>query len=126
MNSQTSTGISPKNFVFDRESGKTLVIQYPSFDLVMSNDLAMSNYSLSFRTNLERLPFSKLIALLKCLLILQSLPAPALEEAAEELEGIADFYFDRFPQADLPTIPASSIKGKLKPEQVRPPIVLEP
>lgn len=86
----------------------------------------MSNSSLSFRTDWNHLPNSRLIALLKCLLILQSLPEAALEEAAGELEGIADFYSDRSHQAILPTIPASSIKGKLKALQVRPPIVLEP
>ncbi|MBH8566136.1 hypothetical protein I8748_28935 [Nostoc sp. CENA67] len=86
----------------------------------------MSNYSLSFKTDWNRLPPSKLIALLKCLRILQSMSEDALEEAAEELQGIADFYRDRFPQANLAAIPASSIKGKLKSAQVRPPIVLEP
>jgi hypothetical protein len=84
----------------------------------------MSDSSQSFRTSWNHLPLNKLIALLKCLLILQSLPGSALEEAAEELERIADFYSDRFPQANLPTIPSGSIKGKLKSPQVRPPIVL--
>ncbi|MEQ8469521.1 hypothetical protein [Coleofasciculus sp. E1-EBD-02] len=86
----------------------------------------MSDSSLSFRSDWNRLPLSKLIALLKCLLILQSLPESALEEAAEELQGIADFYSDRFSQANLSTIPASRVKGKLKSAQVRPPIVVEP
>jgi len=112
--------MSAKNYVFDRESGKTIVIQYPSFDLMMSDS------SLSFRTDWSRLPVSKLVALLKCLLILQSLPESALEEAADDLEKVADFYSDRFPQANLPPIPSSSIKGRLKSARVRPPIVLEP
>lgn len=85
----------------------------------------MSNTSLSFKTDWNRLPPSKLIALLKCLLILQSLPESALEEAAKELEGIANFYSDYFPQVDLSTIPVNNIKGKLKSAKVRPPIILE-
>jgi len=64
--------------------------------------------------------------LLKCLLIIQTLPEAALEEAAEELEGIYRFYADRLPQINIPTIPVSSIRGKLRATQVRPPIVLEP
>ncbi len=106
--------------VFDRESGKPIIIQHPSFDLMMS-----SSY-LSFRTDSQRLSPDKLILLIKCLLIIQTLPEAALEEAAEELEGISRFYANRLPQVNLPLIPASSIKGKLKATQVRPPIVLEP
>lgn len=64
--------------------------------------------------------------LLKCLLIIHSLPGNALEEAAEELEGISHFYANRLPQVNLPIVPASSIKGKLRATQIRPPIVLEP
>ncbi len=85
----------------------------------------MSESFLSWRTDTDRLPQSKLILLLKCLLILQALPEIALEEAAENLEGIADFYRDRSPQASLPNIPTGTIKGRLKSAQVRPPIVLE-
>jgi hypothetical protein len=85
----------------------------------------MSGSSVSVRTDWNRLPRPTLSALLKCLFILQSLPESALEEAADELKGISDFYSDRFPPANLPTIPASSIKGKLKSAKVRPPIVLE-
>lgn len=118
--SQTLAEIPTKNFIVDRESGKTLIVQHPSFELMMSDS------SLSFRSDWNRLPLSKFIALLKCLLILQSLPESALEEAAEELQGIADFYSDRFSQANLSTIPASRVKGKLKSAQVRPPIVVEP
>ncbi|WP_233220787.1 hypothetical protein [Chlorogloea sp. CCALA 695] len=118
--SQTSSGIALNNVVFDRESGKPIIIQHPSFDLMMS-----SSY-LSFRTDSQRLSPDKLILLIKCLLIIQTLPEAALEEAAEELEGISRFYANRLPQVNLPLIPASSIKGKLKATQVRPPIVLEP
>jgi hypothetical protein len=85
----------------------------------------MSDSSLSLKTDWNRLSPSKLIALLKCLQILQSLPESALEETAKELERVADFYSDYFPQANLPTIPATSIKGKLKSSKVRSPIVLE-
>ncbi len=118
--SQTSSGIALNNVVFDRESGKPIVIQYPSFDLMMSGS------SLSFRTDSQRLSPDKLILLLKCLLIIQTLPEAALEEAAEELEGISRFYTERLSQINVPTIPASSIRGKLRATQVRPPIVLEP
>ncbi|HBE20472.1 MAG TPA: hypothetical protein DEG17_21135 [Cyanobacteria bacterium UBA11149] len=85
----------------------------------------VSDSSLFFKTNWNPLSQTQLIALLKCLVYLQSLPEAALEEAAEELEKIADFYSDRLPQTNLPTNPVSSIKGKLKAAQVRPPIVLE-
>ena len=118
--SQTSTGLSPTISFFDRESGKNFVIQSISFDLMMSDS------SLFFQTEWNRLAPTKLIAVLKCLVYLQSLPEAALEEAADELEKIADFYSNRFPEPNLPTIPASTIKGKLKAAQVRPPIVLEP
>jgi hypothetical protein len=92
--------------VFDRESGKAIVIQYPSFPYRLSPD--------------------KLMLLLKCLLIIQTLPESALEEASEELEEIYRFYTNRLAQANLPVIPARTIKGKLKATQIRPPIVLEP
>lgn len=118
--SQTSSGIALSNVIFDRESGKPIVIQYPSFDLMMSGS------SLSFRTDSQRLSPDKLVLLLKCLRIIQTLPEAALKEAAEELEGIYRFYADRQPQINMPTIPASSIRGKLRATQVRPPIVLEP
>jgi len=117
---QTSSGIALNNVVLDRESGKAIVIQYPSFDLMMSGS------SLSFRTDSCRLPPDKLMLLLKCLLIIQTLPEAALEEASEELEGIYRFYMNRLSQVNTPTIPVSSIKGKLRSTQVRPPIVLEP
>lgn len=118
--SQTSSGITFNNVVFDRESGKAIVIQYPSFDLMMSGS------SLSFRTDSYRLSPDKLMLLLKCLLIIQKLPESALEEASEELEGIYRFYTSRLPQVNVPMIPVSSIRGRLNAMQVRPPIVLEP
>jgi hypothetical protein len=108
--------------IVDRESGKAIEIQYPSFDLMMFGS------SLSFRTDSYRFSPDKLILLLKCLLIIQTLPEAALEEASEELEGIYRFYTNRLAQANLPMISASTItiKGKLNATQVRPPIVLEP
>ncbi len=118
--SQTSSGVALNNTVFDRESGKPITIQYPSFDLIMSDA------SLSFRTDAYRLSSGRLVLLLKCLLIIQDLPEAALEEACEELGGISRFHKNRLPQASIPTIPASSIRGKLRATQVRPPIVLEP
>lgn len=118
--SQTSSGITLNNVVLDRESGKAIVIQYPSFDLMMSGS------SLSLRTDSYRLSPDKLMLLLKCLFIIQILPESALEEASEELEGIYRFYMNRLPQVNIPIIPASSIRGKLSAMHVRPPIVLEP
>jgi hypothetical protein len=78
------------------------------------------------KTDKEQLSPNKLILLLKCLLILQYLPEAALEEAAENLEEITDFYIGRSPKANLPQASSSTIKGTLKSVQVRPPIVLEP
>lgn len=119
-NSQTSSGIDLNNVVIDRESGNHIIIQYPDFDLMMPGS------SLSFRTAPQSLSSDKWMLLLKCLLILQTLPEAALEEASEELAGISRFYANRLPQVNLPKIPATTIKGKLNPTQVRPPIVLEP
>ena len=111
--------MSEKNIIFDRESGKAITIQYPSLDLRISNS------PVSFRANWDHLPVSQLIALLKCLLILQYLPQSALEEAADELERVADFYSNRSPQSSVSSIPASSVNGRLRSAHVRPPIVLE-
>jgi hypothetical protein len=111
--------MSIDEIIFDRENGKTLVIKYPPFDLMMSDS------SLSFKTDLYRLSEIRLIALLKCLLILQSMPEIAVGEAAERLERIAEFYSNRSPQENLPAISASTIKGKLRSVQIRPPIILE-
>jgi hypothetical protein len=118
-NSKTSAGLVIENIVFDRESGKALVIQYPYFDLMMYGS------ALSFRTDSNQFSQSKLVSLLKCLRILQSLSEPVLEEAVESLEVIAEFYADRLSQTSLPAISASTIKGKLRSAQVAPPIVLE-
>lgn len=117
MHSQTSTGIDTENLVFNRASGKLLVIQYPSFDLVMSDSL------LSFRTDGHRMQPRRLIALLKCLLILQTLPEGMLEEAAEKLESIPRFYSNRFPETSVPAFPPKLIEDKLASKQVRPPVV---
>jgi len=64
---------------------------------------------------------------MECFSIIQSLPESALEEANIALKGIADFYLESFPQANLQAISSSPIKitGKLKPARLRPPIVLE-
>lgn len=86
----------------------------------------MCDSSLSLRTEWQRFAPDKLMLLVKCLLILQMLPENALEEAYEELKGISRFYANRLPQINSLMIPASSIKGKLRATQVRPPIVLEP
>lgn len=118
--SQTSSGTALSNVIRDRESGKAIVIQYPSFDLMMSDS------SLSFQTDSYRLSPNKLTLLLKCLLIIQTLQEAAIKEASEELDGIYCFYMNRLSQVNLPTIPVSSLRGRLGSTQVRPPIVLEP
>lgn len=119
QHSQTSSGATLNNVVLDRDSGRAIVIQYPSFDLMMSDS------SLSFSTDAYRLTPDKLALLVKCLLIIQALPGAALEEASEELEGIYRFYINRFSEANATIISASTIKGTLNAVQVRPPIVLE-
>ena len=86
----------------------------------------MASSSLSLRADSQRVSPDKLMLFLKCLLIIQTLPEIALEEVAEELEGISRFYANCLPQVNLPMVHASSIKGKLRATQVRPPIVLEP
>ncbi|NEP57663.1 MAG: hypothetical protein F6K31_11665 [Symploca sp. SIO2G7] len=86
----------------------------------------MSESSLSFKTSWQSLAPDKFILLLKCLFIIQTLPESALEEAAEVLEEIFNFYANRSSQLNLPTVSTSNIKGKLKTTQLRPPIVLEP
>jgi hypothetical protein len=85
----------------------------------------MSDSSFSFTTDWQSLSPEKLMLLLKCLLIIKNLPETALEETVEELENISRFYANRFPQSNLPVVPASTIKGKLRQMQVRPPIMLE-
>jgi hypothetical protein len=85
--SETSVGIFRDNFVFDRDSGKPLKIQDPFLDLEVSASC------LSFRATWHQLPPSKTVMLLKCLLILQSLPETVLEEAAKKLEELGLPYF---------------------------------
>ncbi|CCI01507.1 conserved hypothetical protein [Microcystis aeruginosa PCC 9443] len=92
------------------------------FDLTMSD----SDSSLSLTTHWREFPQDKLIALIKCLLILQSLPEDALDESVTQLEDIASFYSNLSPEKIVPVIPASSIRGKLRAIQPVPPIVLEP
>jgi hypothetical protein len=116
---QTSADIVGNNVIVDRVSGKPFIIQNPFFDLMLSGS------TLSFVTDSQRISNDKLVLILKCLLIIQTLPEAALEETAHELEGIYHFYKDRQTQINLPEIPSSKIKGKLKAMQVRPPIVLE-
>lgn len=80
--SATSAGIVRNNFVFDRDSGKQLTIQDPFLDLEESAS------TLSFRTTWHHFPPSRIVMLLKCLLILQSLPENVLEEVAKKLEEL--------------------------------------
>lgn len=110
--SQTSSGITLNNVVLDRESGRDIVIQDPSFDLMIRTD----SYLLSA---------DKLILLLRCLLIIQALSEDAVKEASEELEGIYRFYVNRLPHSNVTMIP-TSIRGTLSAIQVRPSLVLAP
>ena len=120
--SQTSTGKFPGQFLgdIDRKVGKTIILDHPSFSVTMSGS------SLSLTTNWREFPQHKLIALIKCLLILQSLPEDALDESVTQLEDIASFYSNLSPEKIVPVIPASSIRGKLRAIQIRQPIILEP
>lgn len=115
---QTSSGISPDNAVFDRESGRPIVI-YHSFDSITSDPL------LPFGSERQSLSPEKLVLLLKCMLIIRDLPKAALKETAEELDGIYHFHINRRSQSNLSTISASTIQGKLGAAQVRQPIVLD-
>lgn len=119
--SETSTGITTEeSFLFSKRNGRQIEIKKPFDDSVMSES------SLLFRTDRYGISSKGLLELIKCFLILQSLPEPALEEAADELEGIAEFYSNRTPQATQSILPPKIIKGKLQSKQVRPTIVLEP
>jgi hypothetical protein len=115
---QTSSGMDSNNSVFDRETGESIVIHYPSFGIT-------SDPFVSFRNEGRNSDYGKMLLLLKCLVIIASLPEAALEETVEELEGISRFYVNRLPSDELPVIAPSTIKGKLGNAKVRPPIVLE-
>jgi hypothetical protein len=113
----STTGLSTNSFV-DRDGGRTVIIQYPSFDL------KMSAYSLSFNADWNYWSAEKMAILLKYLLVFQSLPEAALEEAVDELEKVVEFHSDRVPQSQL-TAKATRIVGRIDSTQVRSPIVLE-
>jgi hypothetical protein len=112
---KTSSGIVSTTEIFDRENGRKITIHYPSFDFMMTES------SVSFRAEISP---DKLMLLLKCLLILQSLPRNALEEAINELEEIKNFHAERMAPNNLPLISTSKIEGKLS-STVRPPIIFE-
>ncbi len=84
----------------------------------------MTESSVSFRADLLKVSSDKLMLLLKCLLILQSLPRNALEEAINELEEIKIFHAEKMTSHNLPLIGTSKIKGKLS-STARPPIIFE-
>jgi hypothetical protein len=102
-------------------NGKTFIIKSPTFDLMISP------VNLSLVTDFDRLSSSNnRIVLLKCLMYLLTIPEDGLAEAAEELEGIHDFYRDRPSGTEGRTIEANrTIQVKLQPPQVRGPIVLD-
>jgi hypothetical protein len=84
----------------------------------------MTESSVSLRADILKISSDKLMLLLKCLLILQSLPRNALEEAINELEEIKIFHAEKMALNNLPLIGTSKIKGKLS-STVRPPIIFE-
>lgn len=121
---KTSSGIAHNKVICDRETGKLIRIEFPSFDVFMSDS------SLSLRTDLSSMSPDKLILWLKCLLIIQALlelpeSALALQEASEELEGIFRFYQNRLPQDNLSVITSNKIKSKLRATEIRPAFTLE-
>lgn len=95
-----------------------VMVQYPSLNLQMSAS------SLYLKTERSYWPSDKLATFLKYLLVFQSLPESALEEAVDELEKVIDFYADRASPAQLPAT-TKQIVGRIDSIQVRPPIVLE-
>ena len=108
------------NAVRDRETGESIVIHHP-----YSSSGRTSNLFAPFANDGESLSSHRMALLIKCLLVIASLPEEALEEATEELEGISRFYVNRFPSNERPAIASSTIKVKLGTAKVRPPIVLE-
>jgi hypothetical protein len=84
----------------------------------------MTESSVSFRADILKISSDKLMLLLKCLLILQSLPRNALEEAINELEEIKIFHAEKMTSNNLPLVGTSKIKGKLS-STARLPIIFE-
>lgn len=116
---QTSAEIIGNNVIVDRVSGKPFIIQNPFFDLMLSGS------TLSFVTDSQRISNDKLVLILKCLLIIQALPEAAIDETANELNSIYNFYKDRQTHLSLAKPPAKKIKGKLRAKKNRPAFILE-
>ncbi|MGK7879514.1 MAG: hypothetical protein AB4060_05365 [Crocosphaera sp.] len=116
----TSIELPYKHKFIDRETGKEIQLY--------SDDLVVSSTSLSLTTDVTELSLNSLIALLKCWLILQQIknfPEKALREAAEELEGIFDFYSDYSPPSTTNKLKAQVFEATIMPARIRHPIVLD-
>jgi hypothetical protein len=120
ISDQTSSGIVSTKEIIDREDGRKITINYPLFDFMVTE----SSVSLRAGADFLKIPSDKLILLLKCLIILQSLPKNALEEAINELEEIKSFHTKKMTSNNSPLLGISKIKGKLS-STVRPPIIFE-
>lgn len=59
------------------------------------------------------------------MLLLSVLPPEAIEEAAQELESIREFYSSRYSESLQTTLPQKVVKGKIISTQTRPPLVLD-
>lgn len=79
-NSGTPTCVAREAFLLDRESKDELSIRYL--------DLMRSDFSISFRTTLKQVTQRRLVEIVKCFLILQSLSEEELEKATTELKKI--------------------------------------
>ncbi len=120
-NYRTTSIESPyKHKFIDRETGKEIQLY--------SGDLVVSSTSLSLTTDLTELSLDNLIAFLKCWFLLQklkNLSEKALQEAAEELEEILNFYSDYSPPTTAKKLEPKVFKGTIMPAKIRPPIILD-
>ena len=80
---------------------------------------------LSFKVEFHYQPSPQLFNFLKCMLLLSVLSPEALEEAAQELENIREFYSNRSTEPVQTSLPPQVVKGKIISTQTRPPLVLD-
>ncbi|WP_107668611.1 hypothetical protein [Cyanothece sp. BG0011] len=116
----TAIELPYKHKFIDRETGKEIQLY--------SSDLVVSSTSLSLTTDLTELSLDSLIAFLKCWFLLQklkNLSEKALQEAAEELEEICNFYSDYSPPTTTNKLEPQVFEATIMPAKIRPPIVLD-
>lgn len=125
--SDSSSGVAWEidSFPFDRTSGRKIVIRYPhGIDIVLSGNAQLDDLSARKSS----------VALIKCLALLTFLSdlgslsedSSALEEAAEELEGIARFYHTRqLESTRSANLPPKIVRGKVTAVENKEPIALE-